>query len=458
MYFRRKSPLNSISFKVLLAFIIGVVLSITLILLVVSVSLFSRSNIFSASDISDYTKILSNELVFNEQGIPVAIRSDNEDHMPWLFESLKKELAYRVYNESGNAVLYSAAGPKFWPNKENNESFEFEYNGVLFDGASHLVDNNGSKWIVQAAVSRRFMDFSHKNFSLRFVKDSIAIFSVVLLLVFGFCAHFTLRHTLKPLRELSESALAISPRALQARLHQKNIPSEIAPLVNSFNLALDRLEHGYRIQQTFLTTAAHELKTPLSLIRAQLELMIKTEENKWLLHDVTYMSRQVQQLLLLAETSELHNYKIIEVDMLSIIKEVTSYLQRVARNAQVNLIVKDYSAERKYFADKGAFFTLLKNILENAIQHSPPNSDVVIVLSPNEITVRDWGMGVNEEQLPLLFTPFWRGDHRRDIGAGLGLSICQEIAMAHGWSLSAKRMSHGLLFQLLYIESFDSAE
>ncbi|MDX3773864.1 ATP-binding protein [Chromatiaceae bacterium AAb-1] len=451
MHFRALFRLNSIGFKVLLAFLVGVVLSISLIVLVVSVMLFSRSNMLSESDISDYTRILAEGLLFDGNAMPVAIRSDHENYMPWLFDSIKQEVAYRVLDEAGQVVLSSAAGPVFWPDGISSlqpGSFEFERDGVMLDGATRLVEHNGQRWFLQAAASRRFMNFAHRAFALRFVRDSITVFSWVLLFVFGICAHITLKHTLRPLREVSESASAISPRSLQARLQNHNVPFEIAPLVNSFNQALERLEHGYRVQQEFLTTAAHELKTPLALIRAQLELMEETEDRNWLLHDVEYMSRQVQQLLLLAEASEQQNYKFVTVDVPQIVTEAVTYLQRMAETAGVKLELVAGVASINWQADKGALFTLLKNLLENAIQHAPPDSEVQIEIQQDRITVRDYGVGVAEAQLSLLFNRFWRGEHRRDLGAGLGLAICQEIALAHGWSLSASRAEPGLIFQL----------
>ncbi|WP_417355767.1 ATP-binding protein [Gallaecimonas pentaromativorans] len=92
--------------------------------------------------------------------------------------------------------------------------------------------------------------------------------------------------------------------------------------------------------------------------------------------------------------------------------------------------------------------SLLKNLLENAIEHAPPHSQVQVALLPHELSVRDWGAGVDESQLPHLFERFWRGAHRRDRGAGLGLAICQEIALAHGWHLAASRQEPGLLITL----------
>ena len=195
-------------------------------------------------------------------------------------------------------------------------------------------------------------------------------------------------------------------------------------------------------------TAAHELKTPLALIRAQLELMPEDEERDWLLSDVKYMSRQVQQLLLLTEVSEEQNYKFCAVDLAQVAAEALSYLQRMADAAAVKLTLEDQCRGAVWQADKGALFTLLKNLVENAIQHAPAGTEVVLTLSPVSLSVRDVGPGVAEHELSQLFNRFWRGEHRRDSGAGLGLAICQEIAVTHHWHLTAHRADPGLLLVL----------
>ncbi|MBY0417422.1 MAG: sensor histidine kinase [Pararheinheimera sp.] len=162
--------------------------------------------------------------------------------------------------------------------------------------------------------------------------------------------------------------------------------------------------------------------------------------------------RQVQQLLLLTEVSEEQNYKFCTVELSQIAVEALSYLQRMADAASVNLTLKDQSDGAEWQADKGALFTLLKNLIENAIQHAPRGTEVVLSLYPGSLTVRDFGPGVAEDELPQLFNRFWRGEHRRDIGAGLGLAICQEIAVTHHWTLVAHRSEPGLLF-ILSIDS-----
>ena len=162
------------------------------------------------------------------------------------------------------------------------------------------------------------------------------------------------------------------------------------------------------------------------------------------------MSRQVQQLLLLAEASEQQNYKFMPVDVPQAVAEAVGYLQRMADAAQVQLNLEQHAPGIMLQADKGGLFTLLKNLLENAIQHAPEGSAVSVDVFSDNITVRDHGPGVNDAQLLKLFDRFWRSEQRRDIGAGLGLTICREIALAHEWSLIASRMEPGLQFRLSF--------
>jgi signal transduction histidine kinase len=446
---------NSLRAKVLLAYVAGVALSIALIVLVVVAIAAVQGDVLSGPDVADLTENLAEMLRFDSEGAPVSFAdsmgfADSENEFSsWLFDSLRQEAAYRVLDASGNVALSSAAEEAFWPasgpaRQLQRGRFEFEREGIAMRAATESIDHNGRTWFVQCAVSARFLQFGYSAFALPFTGAGITVFSLVLLFVFGACAYLTLEYALRPLQEIAEAAAAISPHSLDARLQAHAVPTEIAPLVDSFNRVLERLERGYRIQQEFLATAAHELKTPLALIRAQIELTVDGDDRRSLLNDVEHMTRQVQQLLLLAEASERQNYTFTAVDVQDVVKEAASYLQRMADGAGVRLLTPDNGAEARWPADRGALFTLLKNLLENAIQHAPRGTDVKVEVSAAALLVRDWGSGVSEEQLPKIFSRFWRGAHRRDHGAGLGLAICQEIALAHGWTLSAHDAEPGL--------------
>lgn len=456
MRFVKTTWLNSLSVKVLLAYVAGTALSIVLIVLVAVVAVVSQGDNLSGADVAALTQDLAGKLRFDSEGVPLGFDDvdDTEDDLSsWLYDSLKQETAYRVLDASGNVVLSSAAGEAFWPTNEavrrlERGRFEFKHEGVAMRGATESIKHNGKMWFLQNAVSARFLELGYRAFAVPFAGAGIIVFSLVLLFAFGVCAYVTLRYTLKPLREISDSAAAISPRSLHARLQTNAIPTEIAPLVDSFNKVLARLEQGYRIQQEFLATAAHELKMPLALIRAQIELMDDADDRRSLLNDVQHMTRQVQQLLLLAEASEVQSYRFTAVDVQEVAKDAANYLQRMADAADVNLVTPNGAFEAQWLADRGALFTLLKNLLENAIQHAPAKTSVSLEIQNHTLTVRDLGPGVDVAQLPLLFERFWRAAHRRDHGAGLGLAICQEIALAHGWRLTAERAEPGLRFRL----------
>jgi len=442
--------LSSLGLKVLAAYVVGALLSIALA--VAAAVWMVQHDVLADLELRERVGTLVGKIKFDAGGKPVELDASEEDH--WLYDSLPNEAAYRLLDAAGNVALFSTAGEAFWPPSGSpirleREGFVFERDGVTLHGATEPFEHQGRQWYFQFATSERVMKLVQHKFALPYMGVGVGIFSAVLIVAFGLCAYVTLRYALKPLLGVSEAATAISPRSLHARLQTETMPAEISPLVDSFNRVLERLEHGFRLQQEFLANAAHELKTPLALIRAQIELRDEDKsERDSLLGDVDYMARQVQQLLLLAEASEVRNYSFATVAVRDVALEVIAFLQLMAEAADVRVTVSEASGGVLWQADRGALFTLLKNLLENAIQHAPRNTDISLEILNDELTVRDLGPGVDAAQLPQLFNRFWRGAHRRDHGAGLGLAICQEIALAHGWLLTAERAEPGLRFRV----------
>lgn len=450
MRFGSTTWINSLALKVMLAYVAGATLTTAIIVVVVIALTTYQGDMLAMAEVADTTTEIGKDLLFDRNGMPVAV--DVTD-FEWVFDSLNQETAYRVLDESGKVVLTLLGSEVIWPEMEETGpvqtgSFQFMQRGVQMQGATVAVEHEGRTWYVQFSASTRFLQLIHHQFTLPSTGVGVTLFSLILLFVFGACVYVTLRYAFKPLRDISNAAAKISTRSLHARLCSDAVPNEIAPLVNSFNKALERLEQGYRVQQEFLATAAHELKTPLALIRAQVELMDQGDGRQPLLSDVEHMTRQVHQLLHLAEASEIQSYRFAAVNVREVASEAAEYLQRMADTAGVELVVAGDSAASPWLADRGALFTLFKNLLENAIQHAPSGTRVRVEVGSSKLTLRDWGPGVDQAQLAHLYERFWRGPHRRDQGAGLGLAICQEIATAHGWTLSACRADPGLLFEL----------
>jgi signal transduction histidine kinase len=450
MHFVKIRWLNSFSRQLMAASTGGMLFIAGLMAAGLFALLLFQGDRFSEIGVSEYAERIGEKLRFDATGEPIAV---NLPEMTWLFDSLGDEATFRVLNDAGAVVLSSEAGtPPLTGMREplvlDQHNFSFRRNGTPMHGATELVRHEGRTWYVQFASSQRLSELLRNYVGGPLFSRSFLIFLLASLFVYFVVMRFTLRAILNPLNEASAIAANLSPRNLGERLHIQDVPSELRPLVENFNAALDRLEHNYRLQQEFLTSAAHELKTPLALIRGQIELGVDDASRHELLQDVERMGRQVQQLLHLAEASEAQNYSLADIDATSVVYEVVNYLERLADQQGVHLRVVADPGSTLLRADRGAFFTLLKNLLENAIQHSHAGSVVQVRAESNLLSVKDEGPGVPPEDLPKLFTRFWRGTHRRDLGAGLGLSICREIATAHGWDLQARRGERGMIFDL----------
>lgn len=388
---------------------------------------------------------------FDAAGKPTGLQGDR--NAPWVYESASDDLKYRVLDATGAVLLSSEpdARPIAPPGQAFDPTrplFRVHIGGIPLDVLTVPIQNAGSAHYVQVARSERMNLLARRAIGEPVLKAALWT-GVVSLLIFGVVVYFTLQRTLRPLRLASEAAARIAPGNLSSRLETATLPTELTPLVEAFNQALDRLEHGYRVQQDFLAGAAHELKTPLALIRAQIEIDGTTDRAS-LLRDVDMMARQVHQLLHLAEVSEAQNYVFEPTDLAAVASEVTGYLGRLADRGQVSLRVLAAPEGKLVNADRSATFVLLKNLVENAIRHSASGGVVTLTIEAGSLQVRDHGAGIAEGDLPKLFARFWRGPGRRDDGAGLGLAICHQIASTHGWGIAVRNAQPGAEFSVRF--------
>ena len=442
---------NSIGFKVTLAYLTGVIFSILLLVLIVIFLFFYAEDDIANLELSMIAKRHAESLRYDDSDTPIGF-IDNDMYADWIYENLSQVISFRVLDERGEVILSSSITGYLWEESTiMRDSLPITLadtqNDDVFYSAIERIYKNNKEYIFQIAISRELYVFVNRCFAVPRVLAGIFIFSIILFFVFIICSGITLKWAMKPLRELSDNSMGISPTSIHERLRSDNVPVEVAPLVWSFNKVLDRVEHGFRSQQDFLARVAHELKTPLALIRAQIELERSSSIKAALLNDVEHMSRQVQQLIMLAEVSEIQNYNYQKLNAKELVSEVFYFLEPIAKSLGVNLSTVETSS-LVINADKSACFILLKNLLENALQHSPSGTSIVVTLDKDFMRVRDFGSGISEENEKYIFNRFWRGEHRRDIGAGLGLSICKEIAQAHNFSIDFERENPGVSFLL----------
>lgn len=442
--------IRSLSARLWLTSVAALALSLTLLASVVIYAFnhFPEQTLGRHEQIESVTDIAKG-IVFDDAGHPVSVRLS--DNRAWLFSVAHSELMYRVLDGQGKVLLASDGARDGAPWVTNewsrtvSETVGATIGGKAFDVVALQVRHGDALYYVQTATSKRLVDVMI-GVRVKQIPATVKVTILVATIIFGLTLTITVYRVLKPLRAVSNAAASITPRNLTTRLSLRGIPSEIKPLINAFNDALARLENGFAVQQQFLASAAHELQTPLTLIRGQIELQPGIDDKESLFREIDLMARQVRQLLHLAEVSESQNYTFEAVNCAEVAQDVVSYLERKADQKHVEIRLDVAIAPPSIWADRSALFILLKNIVENAINVSPPNSAVSLIVDNVSIQVRDEGPGIKQEYLPFLFKRFWRAPDTTHDGAGLGLAICKEIAVAHEWRLTVSSLLSGTSF------------
>ncbi|ESA38218.1 integral membrane sensor signal transduction histidine kinase [Leptolyngbya sp. Heron Island J] len=243
---------------------------------------------------------------------------------------------------------------------------------------------------------------------------------------------------LSPLRLLAETARTITATDLTRRIPVQG-KGELADLTGTFNDMMDRLESAFATQRDFVNDAGHELRTPITIIRGQLEVMecVSQEQQQTfdlVINELDRMNRFVQDLLLLAKAKRPDFLRFDLIDLQSFTQELFTKISMLAeRNWQLETI-----ANGKLVGDRQRITEAVINLAQNAAQHTQPQDAIVLGSSIQNRSVQFWvmdtGEGIALEEQEHIFKRFARASksRRKSDGAGLGLAIVREITVAHG--------------------------
>lgn len=257
-----------------------------------------------------------------------------------------------------------------------------------------------------------------------------------------------IRRVLEPVKAASVVAEKISSARPSERLPAAALPSEIRPLADAVNQALDRLERALQSQREFTADAAHELRTPLSILRTRVDTTLPAETARDLQADIDGLTRILDQLLELAEL-EAPTSGWGQADLGGICSEVVAQMAPLAIAEGKNLHFSDARQKTVVSCNPDMVARALRNLIENAIRYSPVGQNVrIAVIQPSTIRVEDRGPGVETEIREQIFRRFWRGERRSKDHAGLGLAIVSKIAQIHGGSVTVREAAgRGAIFE-----------
>ena len=269
----------------------------------------------------------------------------------------------------------------------------------------------------------------------------------------GILAYFVSGRALRPLRTFVAQVEKVQPNNLADMKITEEVLPEFRQFSDSFNQMLERLDEGFTAQRQFTGNAAHELRTPLALMQAQLELfssehpdvLPETAEFLALLREQTERLTQMTKTLL--EMSNLQSVsRSDEIELAPLIDEILTDLTTLAE--QKNITFHQNCEDICMIGSDTLIYRLLFNLIENAIKYNRAGGSVTVSMQQENhqvlLHIADTGCGISEEYRESIFQPFFRVDKSRSRqmgGVGLGLALVKEIAVLHGGSVCVESSS-----------------
>jgi len=339
-------------------------------------------------------------------------------------------------NKGEEAVFRTITKLEGLPNKEAEE-----YRMVTLP-----IDNSPvPQLLLQVAVPMTLLEDQIEN------RKRIMIVGLPIAMIISILGGYLLSmRAMLPVREMIATAKAIGAEKLAARLPVPVVKDEVQSLALALNEMLARIERAFQSQERFIADASHQLLTPLTIMRGEIEAALRNpsdskETLQSNLQEVDHLSQMVQQLLVMARVEAGHGaLDFSEVALDEVVLEAVARANRSAkqRNIRILLNIDNLTGQDQRPLVRGDFdllHNLTFNLIENAVKYSPADDVVKVTLTWHRdrqiLTVEDHGPGVPPDQIGLIFERFHRANTSGN-GYGLGLAIAKKIADSHNATLS----------------------
>lgn len=348
-------------------------------------------------------------------------------------------------------------------------------NGIYYiDSLQNVVTDHGSS-AEQETLYIDIPDSEWDDFASQFavqIYDTKAgyrrrgwVITAVVTFIGGMVTYFVSGHALKPLRDFSAKVEKVQVQNLTASVIDEKGASELVRLGDSYNKMLMRLSDAFEVQRQFTGNAAHELRTPLALMQAQLDLYNSSahpDVDSETYETIQMAAEQTERLTKLVKTlldmSELQTVaRTDEIELGALVEEVLADLEPLARERGIALNA-GCCGELYMTGSDILIYRVVFNLVENAIRYNRDGGSVYVSVNKRDtnavIAVRDTGRGIAPEYIERVFEPFFRVDKSRSRelgGVGLGLALVREIVRLHAGSIAVSESNEeGTTFEVVF--------
>ncbi|WP_353571272.1 ATP-binding protein [Candidatus Albibeggiatoa sp. nov. BB20] len=380
---------------------------------------------------------------------------DSNEHLeidlPLIGHRYQQKIAFLVRAHDGDLIAHSPNSPIFpmptldSPLYQNHQTKQHLWRVFTLKTDKSVIQVAEQYYIRQELIQE--------------ITWGVAVVFIMGLPILAILMAMVIHRSLRPLRCLVSEITQRTPEQLNP-IQVESIPPEISTVVNALNQLLQRLAYTLNNERRFTSDASHELRTPLSALKVQAQVALRAETVtdkdialREVVKGVDRATHLVTQLLILARMDASQAMKKQTVDLKQVIYQVISDLSSAALNKQIDLGVEITTESTTIQSNTEALYTLLRNLVDNAILYTPEQGRVTIFLNQAAgkmcLLVQDSGIGISIEQQQQVFERFYRGGHDKQ-GSGLGLSIVKRIVDLHDAHIQFEPVTQGCCIMVIF--------
>ena len=323
----------------------------------------------------------------------------------------------------------------------HNDIFRYAITPFLLNGTPAYLADGVDARVVRESISR--------------LRTSLLLVLPVLLVSSVSIGYWLAGRALVPLVTVASALAEIKPRDLSRRLLLAPIDDELGRLIRAINALLERVEHASAAERRFAADAAHELRTPLAVLRIGIEVVLRRERTaaeyaralNMALRDAATVCALADDLLAITRLDQELSLSRELIDLRGLAEEVIDAIEPLTASKRLR-IETDLPPAASVQGNRDHLRRVMINLLDNALKFTPEEGRIGIALESHngsvELRIADSGPGIDKDDLPFIFERFFRGrSGRNESGKGLGLGLCREIVELHGGAIRATNQPGG---------------